>query len=47
MGRVLTYTRGRALQTRDRAFQTLGQAFSFFLSLQKLGRAFQRHGRIL
>ena len=47
MDRVLTYTRGRAFQTLDRAFQTLGQAFSFFLSLQKLGRAFQRPGRIL
>ena len=39
MGLVIT-------QTRDRAYQTLGRAFSFLLNPQKLGRVFQRLGRM-
>ena len=37
MDRVITKTRGRA-------FQTLGQAFSFLLNSQMLGRLFQKLG---
>ena len=38
-GRVITQTRGRAFQTRVRAS-------SFLLNPQKIGRVFQKHGRI-
>ena len=39
MGRVIT-------QTRSGAFKTLGQAFSFLLNPQKLGRVFQTPGLV-
>ena len=35
MGRVITQTRGQA-------FETLGQAFSFLLHPQKVGRVFHK-----
>ena len=39
MGRVITQTRGRA-------FQTLGRAFETIIENQKLGREFDKFGRV-
>ena len=44
MGRVITKTRVRAFEALGRAFQTLGQALSFLLNSQMLGRVFQKLG---
>ena len=45
MGRAMSFLNTRLSFSNTRVFQTLGQAFDFFLRLQKLGRVFEKLGR--
>ena len=46
MARVAIKTRGQAFRRIGRVFQNPDRAFGFLLMLQKLGRVFEKLGRV-